>query len=297
MSTTFYTAQEAAKVLATIARGDLNLSSTVARDVESDFNPSRGLVVPVRIPGATVAGTKSPSDVTTPLTVGSIVEQTVPVTIDVHAYNRQVLSEADLSLNLQDYASQVLRAQAAALAEYAEARVTTVFKATPLTELTYDAANPARLFTQARGRLRENGVSASTPLLAAVGSNVYGALLDGPVTTFDANGRVRGFSVLESTRLDADEVVFYIRNAATLVVRAPIAPEGAPFSASVKVDTDDGSFAARLIRAYNPNVAAEESLVSVLLGARAMPLSVVDAATGEVDLVEHGGMIRVDTSA
>jgi len=297
MSNTFYTAQDAAAVAAALARADLNLAATVSRDVEADFVPGRGLTVPVRIPGATVAGTKSPTDITTPLTVGSIAEQTVPVTIDVHAYNRQVLSEGDLSLNLKDFAGQVLLPQAAALAEFAEARVTTAMQATPPTALTYDDANPARLFTAARGVLRRNGVSATTPLLAAVGANVYGALLDGPVGTFDPSGKVRGFRLLESTRLDPDEALFYVRNAFTLVLRAPIAPDGAPFSASIRATNDDGSFAVRLIRAYNPTVAAEESLVSVLVGSRAMPLPVVNTETGAVDLVEHGGAVRVDTTA
>ena len=297
MTNNFYTADQAAQVAAVIARRDLNLAATVSRDVEADFNPGRGLVIPVRVPGATVAGTKSPSDTVTPLALGALHEQTVPVEIDVHAFSRVALSEADLSLDIQDYAAQVLSPQAAALAEYSEARVASAMQATPLTELPYSPADPARLFTAARARLRQNGVSASTPLLAAVGANVYGALLDGPASTFDQDGKVRGFTVLESTRLAPDEAVFYIRGAFTLVLRAPIAPEGAPFSASVQVRTEGGAFAVRLVRAYNPAIAAEESLVSVLVGARAMPLAVEDSTTGEVNLVEHGGVVRVDTSA
>ena len=293
----FFTATQAAAVAANLAHGDLNLSDTVSRDVEADFVPGRGLVVPVRIPGATVAGTKSPSDTTTPLAVGALAEQTVDVTIDTHAFSRVILSEADLSLSLVNFAAQVLAPQSAALAEYAEARVTTAMKATPLTVLTFDPANPARLFTAARSTLRGRGVSAQPALRAAVGANVYGALLDGPAGTWDADGRVRGVTVLESTRLDPDEVIVYIRDAFTLVLRAPLAPSGAPFAASVRAKTDDGEFALRLVRAYNPDVAAEESLVSVLVGARSMPLPVVNTATGVVDLVAHGGAVHVDTSA
>ncbi|WP_217616257.1 hypothetical protein [Cellulomonas sp. GbtcB1] len=297
MPNTLYTAEQAAAVAASLAHKDLNIAGTVSRDVEADFNPGRGLVVPVRIPGATVAGTKDPKDTTTPLDLGSIHEQTVPVEIDVHAFSRVALSEADLSLGLTDYAAQVLAPQSAALASYSEDRVVKAMQATPLKDLAFDEANPARMFTAARAALRKNGVNGATPLLAAVGADVYGALLDGPVSTFDADGKVRGFTVQESTSLAPGEAVFYIRNAFTLVLRAPIAPDGAPFSAAVRAQTENSEFALRLIRAYNPAVAAEESLVSVLVGSRAMPLPVVDTETGTVSLVEHGGAIRVDTAS
>lgn len=297
MSNTF-TAADAASVAAILAHKDLNIAGTVARDVEADFNPGRGLTIPVRIPGATVAGTKDPSDTTTPLTLGSIHEQSVDVTIDTHAFSRVALSEADMSLNLTDYSAQVTRAQTAALASYAEDRVVSAMQATPLTDLAYDAANPAKTFTAARAVLRKNGVNGATPLFAAVGADVYAALLDGPPSTFDAaDGRVRGFTVQESTALAPGEVTFYVRNAFTLVLRAPIAPAGVPFSASVKVETENSEFALRLIRTFNPAVAAEESLVSVLVGARAMPLPVVDTATGTVNLVQDGGVVRIDTAS
>lgn len=81
-------------------------------------------------------------------------------------------------------------------------------QATPASTIAYDEAAPAKLFTKARAQLRENGVPSGAPLVAAVGSNVYGALYDAlPAngTVFDANGRMRGFDVHESTALDADE--------------------------------------------------------------------------------------------
>jgi hypothetical protein len=40
--------------------------------------------------------------------------------------------------------------------------------------------------------LRANGVGSDAPLLGVAGSNVWGALLDGPAGTFDADGKVRG---------------------------------------------------------------------------------------------------------
>ncbi|PZQ88173.1 MAG: hypothetical protein DI534_11930 [Leifsonia xyli] len=296
MANTLYTAEQAVEILSVIASADLNLAATISRDVEVGFQPGSGLTVHVRIPGSTKASTKDPSDTTTAIGLGSIVEQTVPVTLTKNVASRVPLSEADLSLNLKDFGKQVLRPQAASLVEDVEQAVADVMQDTPLTTLAYDAANPAKLFTLARAELRSRGVNAQTPLLAAVGAGVYGALLDGPERTFDANGTVRGFTVLESTRLAADEAIFYVKNAFALALRAPEAPD-APFAASVKAESENGSFAARLVRAFSTERGVEESLVNVLRGVRSLPLPVLDPATGATDLVEHGGAIRVDTSA
>lgn len=289
---TFYTATEAATVVAKIVSKDLVAAGLVSRDFDADFAPGRGLTVPVRIPGAAKARTKSPSDKNTPIVADEINEQTVDVTITDHVHHLSTLSEADLTLNLKDFSAQVLAPQAGALAKFAENAVVTAMKATPATDLAYDAAQPARTFTRIRAQLRDNGVPAEEPITALVGSKVYGDLLDGPERTFDPDGKVRGITVHESTRLAPDEIVAFIRPAFVLVARAPIAPEGAPFSASVSTP----EFAARVIRQYAPSVAAEQSLVSVLLGARAMPLP-VDNGEGAVELVEHGGAVRVLTGA
>ncbi|WP_144680312.1 P22 phage major capsid protein family protein [Cellulosimicrobium sp. TH-20] len=296
MANTLFTPDEAAKVTAAYARKDLVLVNTVNRDVEADYAPGRGIgTVHVRVPGSAVAGTKSPSDTTTPLATGQIVEQTIPVPLDTLVYHRNPLSVRDVTLSLHDYSTQILAPQAEAVAEYVENRLVTAMQATPETEtLTFDPANPAKMFTAARGILRGRGVPAGAPLIAAVGANVYGALLD--AEAIGPDGKVRTFEVIESTRLGADEFIAYVPEAFAVALRAPIAPEGAPFAASVKVNDDKGrqAFAALLIRQWNPTVAVEESVVSLLAGAQAMPLPVKNGAT--VDLVENGGVVRVVTA-
>lgn len=286
------TADKIAAVAAELVGQDLNLAARTYLDLAADFNEGSAGHVRVRVPGAPAVSTRGIRDVTTPLASGAINEQGIDVELTEHAYSHVTLSEGDLTLDLENYARQVLLPQAHAVSKYIERAVAAEMHATPAsTTITYDPANPARTFTAARRVLRSNGLGADAPLVAAVGADIYADLLDAlPANgvTFADDGRVRGFEVIESTRLDDSEAVFYTPTAYATVVRAPVVPQGAPFGASVKGD----QFALRMIRAYDSTVAADRSLVSAFVGVSAMPLP-VDREDGTVDLVANGGTVRI----
>ncbi len=246
----------------------------------------------VRVPGAVAPQTRGIFDKATPLVLGEIAEKSIAVTLTDHAYTAVALADGDLSLGIEDFARQVLAPQMSAIVKDVERRVAVAMKATPeTTSIAYDAAAPAKAFTAMRRTLRQNGVTAETPLLAAVGSNVYADLLDA-AASFDADGTsVRGFQIVESTRLAPTEVVAYVKNAFALVVRAPRVPEGASHGASVS----EKGFALRVLRDYDASVAADRSLVSTFLGVQSLPLP-VDNENGTVTLVANGGAVRVDTA-
>lgn len=297
MSNTF-TAHQAAIVAAKLCGLDLKLAATISRDVEAEFVPGKGSTstVNVRVPGATVINKRGIGDTSTPIVHGDIAEQLIPVTLSDHSYTSVGLSEEELSLELVDFGSQVLAPQTTSLARSIEADVAAEMKAVPeTTSIAYVATAPEKSFTALRRKLRDNGVSDSERLIAAVGSGVYADLLD--ANALDENGRVRGFDVIESTRLTASEIVAYIPSAFSLVVRAPRVPEGVPFGASVTEQAGDARFALRWIRQFDPNVLVERSIVSAFVGVQAMPLAVVNESTGAVNLVPHGGAVRVDTAA
>ena len=289
MSNEFHTAEETARVAAAIVGMDLGLAGLIWRDVEADFEPGSGKTVNVRVPGAVASQTRGIYDTTTPLVSGELNEQKIPVTLTDHVYDLVTLSEGDMSLEIEDLAVQVLRPQALAIVKHVERAVAKSLKATPAAEITYDSAHPAKALTQVRRRLRENGVQAEAPLFAAVGASIYADLLDSGA--LDQGDTVRGFKVVESTRLEADEIVGFVKEAFALAVRAPVVPDGAPYGASVT----EGDFALRHIVSFDSNVAADRSLMSALVGVAPMPLA-VDRENGEVDLVEHGGAVRVITA-
>jgi hypothetical protein len=243
------------------------------------------------VPGAVAAQTRSIYDTSTPLTSDEIAEQSIDVTLTDHVYDNVVLSEGDLDLEIANYTSQVLMPQATAIVKYIEKAVATAMQATPETaSITYSAAEPAKTFTKIRKALRENGVSTDAKLVAAVGSGVFGDLLD--ADAIDDQGKVRGILIVESTRLAADEIVAFVREAFALVVRAPQVPQGAPFGASVS----EGGFALRYIRSFDGTVAADRSLVSAFVGVQSMPLA-VDTEDGNIVLVPNGGAVRVLTAS
>jgi hypothetical protein len=288
MSNSILTPDNIATLAATLVGQDLGLASLVHRDVEKDFGQGTGATVKIRVPGAVPARTRD-IDSLAPLTSDSIAEQSIPVTLSTEAYSLVPLSDGDLDLNIEDYAKQVLLPQTQAIVKFVERDVVAAMKATPTSAITYSSTTPAKAFTAIRRQLRDSGVSTEAKLFAAVGSGIYGDLLDAPVGTWDENGKmVRGNNVIESTRLGAKEIVAFVPEAFALVVRAPMVPSGAPYGASVK----DGDFALRLIRSYDTKIAADTSLVTAFVGVQALPLA-VDNEDGTVSLVEHGGAVRV----
>lgn len=296
MTHTFLTPELIAQTAAGLVGADLNLAALVHRDLEAEFGSSSGATVKVRVPGAVASHTRGIYDVSTPLDSDEINEQSVSVTLTEHAYSNVALSEGDLDLEIVDFGCRVLLPQTTAVAKHVERAVAAAMQATPASTLTYDPTNPAKVFTAIRRQLRDNGVPAGVTLTAAVGSNVYADLMDGPTgaagTTFDADGKVRGFEIVESTRLGANEIVAFVKEAFALVVRAPQVPAGAPYGASVS----SGGFALRHVRAYDTTTAVDRSLVSAFVGVSAMPLA-VDNEDGTVTLKPHAGAVRVLTAA
>ncbi|PPB50517.1 hypothetical protein C4K88_01065 [Arthrobacter pityocampae] len=278
-----------AATAATLVGKDLVLAELVRRDLNNDWGRGSGDTVYVRVPGAVAAKERALYDTRTPLDHDELVEQTIPVTLSTHAYSSIPLSLGSLSLDLEDFAAQVLVPQADAIVKFSERALAAAMQATPEdATIAYDPANPAATFSQMRRRLRNNGVSSDVPLLAVVGSGVYADLLDS--NAVDENGRVRGFAVTESTRLQDSEIIAFVRDAFVLAVRAPEAPQGASYAASVKA----GGFALLHVASFDGNVAVDRSLVSAFVGAQGMPLA-VDLEDGTVELRPHAGAVRVLT--
>lgn len=287
---------DVAEVAAKLTGADFNLASLVYSDIENEFAPGKGATIRIPVPGSLPSHSKAAGDKTTALVADELTEQTLDVTLSEMIYSLVSLSVADYDLSLKDYSKSVLRPQARAIASAIETRVAAAMTATPASALTYSATAPAKTFTAARAKLRDNGVPADATLVAVVGSKVYGDLLD--AEAIDDNGKVRGFKIVESTRIPAKEIIAFVPEAFALVVRAPIVPAGAPNGASIKtdlLDKDNGKqFAITVLNVFDGSVAADRSLVHALVAVKAMPLPVDN--DGEVELVADGGVVRIVTA-
>lgn len=315
MANTFkYDAPQVASVLASLVGQDAYLSALVSRNYVAEFlgEGTGGRPIAVKIPTTLIARERAIDDVTSSIVLDSIAEDSRTVTLSkVHDYSAVGLSEADLTLNLKDFGKQVLKPQAEAIVDALEHKVAAALKAVPLTTdlgIEFDPANPVPYFTRIRKRLRDNGV-AQAGIQVAVGTEVYAAMLDAKAIT-DASesastaalregqvGKVRGFTIVESTRLDENEVLAFHKDAVTLVTRAPVIPQGATFGSTIA----EQGFSLRYLRDYDASKTQDRSIVSTFSGVGILPTFKIarDYETREVNVSElpNGGVIHLDTSA
>jgi hypothetical protein len=307
MPNDFYTPEQIAKVAVKLAVQDSYLGALINRDFEDDLlgGGGKGRTVNVRIPAALISRTRGIDETTAAIVLDSLTEATVPVTLGEHLYSAVGLSEGDLSLDLESFSAQVLAPQVAAVVDRVENEVAEALAAITLdTSIAYDEANPVATLTAIRKQLRDRGVP-QTGLNMIVGTEVYAHLLEAKAIT-DASesgstealreggvGRVRGFQIVESTRVAEGEIVAFHRDAFTLAVRAPKVPEGASFGQTVS----EGGYSLRYIRDYDVMHTLDRSLVSTFAGVAAMPLKriVRNYATGtaSVEDVAGGGAFRM----
>lgn len=311
MANDFYTPAEAAVVAAKLAGEDAFLSALVSRNYQEELlgGGKGGAPVSIKMPTTLIARSRDVDDVTSSIILDEIAETRKTVNLDrVHDYSAVPLSEADLTLNLTDFASQVLAPQSEAIVDALEHKVATALLAVPVTTLgvAWNAADPVPYFTALRKQLRDNGV-ASSGLNLVVGTSVYANLLDAQAIT-DASasgstdalrdagvGKIRGFQIVESTRIPEDEILAFHRDAVTLVTRAPVVPQGASFGSSVAA----GGFSLRYLRDYDATKTVDRSIVSTFSAVGILPTFKIerDYATGVVGTTElaNGGVIHLDT--
>jgi hypothetical protein len=318
MANDFYTADKAATVAATMVQKDSVLSALVSRNYQTELlaTGKGGAPVAINIPTTLIARDRDLDDVTSSIALDEIAESTETFNLDrKHTYSAVPLSEADLSLNLTDFASQVLAPQTEAIADALEHKLAKALNAVPVTQLgteakpiVFDPADPARYFTAIRKKLRDNGVSA-TGLNMVVGTEVYAALLDSKELTDVSQsgstdalreagvGKLRGFQIVESTRVAEDEILAFHKDAVTLISRAPVVPQGASFGASASA----GGFSMRYLRDYDATKTVDRSIVSLFAAVGILPTYRIerdyDARKVTTSKVENGGVLHLSTAS
>jgi len=316
-----YTAQEAGEVAIALTNGALRLATIVKHYGADRYREGRGNSVYLSVPGALTAHSRALDDTTNEIVLDSLTESQEPISLDIHAYSAVGLSDRDLSLGIQDFASQVLLPQSDAVAariEAALARTIAGVETTPIPK-PYDETDPIRTFTLGRAALTARGIDvAEADLVCVVGSNVTGHLLDSGALDFGKTGesdalregklgRVRGFETIESGRIGADEIVFMTSSALYLAHRAPTVPPGASFGQTVTKDR----LSLRYLRDYDPRFTQARSLVSTFIGVGVLPLYRVErtedigkqgdpgfvAGDATVTEVPGGAIVKFDTAA
>jgi hypothetical protein len=321
MANTFYNAPQVAKTAVAMAVEDSYLGALISRDFQNDLlgGGGKNLTVNVRVPAALIARERGIDDITTAIVLDSLTESTVSVTLGTHAYSAVALSEGDMSLHLESFAAQVLAPQVAAVVDDIETDVAAAIAAAdgfqanenPASGSTghfdYSSSDPVSYFIQLRRILRNRGVPTSN-LNVVVGTQVFADLLasaklqDASASGSTAAlregqvGRVQGFTVVESTRVDEYDINAFHSDAFTLAVRAPIVPAGVSFGA---FEASDG-YSLRYIRDYDASVLKDRSIVSTFAGVEPMPLYKVTRdytnKTADVEEVPGGAAIHTNVT-
>jgi hypothetical protein len=295
MANTFYTPTQVASTAVALAVEDSYLGALVNRNYESDLlgGGGKGRTVNIKVPAALVGHTRTVDNVTDALTVDNLTETTVSITLGTHAYSAVGLSEADLSLNIADFAAQVLAPQVSAVVEQVEEMVAAALNGVALTTMgttgtipAYDPDNPVSTFTDLRRLIRKGGVP-SDALRVVCGVGVYADLLKAKAVvdvsqsgSTDALregnvGRLMGMTIAESTRVGDNDIVIFHRDAFTLAVRAPLVPAGATFGQSMS----SGGYSLRYLRDYDATHTQDRSIVSTFAGVTALPFKRLDKTT------------------
>lgn len=320
---------EAAEVAAKMVAEDAFLAGLISRNGEDDLlgGGGKGRAVSIKIPAALIARKRDIDETEAAIKLDSLTEGRESITLGTHIYSAVGLGEGEMNLDLKNFSEQVLSPQTEAVSEQIEADVARALNSIPVDCASTDTANGrtaddhnslstlasaqdadlVKVFTQLRKLMRDRGLP-QTGLNVVVGTEVYAKLLDAQVLT-DASmsgstaalregsvGKLRGFTLVESTRVDENDIIAFHRDAFVLAVRAPIVPAG-QFGG---VSTANG-FQLRWLRDYDTMHTLHRSMVSTFAGVAAMPLYRVErdpsTMTARVVKVENGGAIHITTDA
>lgn len=197
-----------------------------------------------------------------------------------HIYDAYHVTDEDLSLNLEDFASQITEPQVASVATAAEGKLATVMNGLGVDLSFANAASEAdtrATVLAAREELGERDVPPGDRFLAVSPSIATRILQLEEIRRADASGSDSalrravignwlGFTVVESNALTTDTAIAYHRSAFVFATKKPADPRGANETAAISQD----GINIRQIFQYDPDVLSDASVLSTFAGASAV---------------------------
>lgn len=269
-----------------------------------DFSGKYQDTITIRVPARTTAhrrtfrGTGSARNLVTE----DLTENAIPVTLNHDVYHAVSLTDEELTLDIHDFAGQVLNRQVRAVAEDLEnGLVETITGANyaqnnMIVNTTEGNLWPA--IVEARRKLNDKYVDRNGRVLV-VGSAVEAAFLkDAQFVRYDATGdspnsalrdavigNVAGLNVVVSDALPHQDAYLFHPTAFIMATRPPAPPRGASFTSAASA----AGLAIRWLMDYDYSSTTDRSLVDTLVGYQ----SVVDPVDGFVRACK----IRLDATS
>ncbi|MGW3072731.1 P22 phage major capsid protein family protein [Kitasatospora sp. NPDC001132] len=270
------------------------LGGLVTRDGGAAFTGAAGDVVNIKRPSVLTGNEEALTRSTTrEIQSEALHEWKINVKLDTHAYSAVDLSDAELTLDVEDFGAQVLDPQVKSIVRRIEKKLAARLATAPalgtvdVNKNTGDemvAGSVRKMVVKARNQLNRNDVPVSGRYLV-VGADVESALLNDPtlvrVDTSGSDsvlreatiGRLAGFTIVTSNDIAPDTAIALHPTAYILVNRAPVVPTSAQ-GATRSYD----NLSLRLMRDYNSKTASDRSFLSTYLGIG----EVTDAPEGTV---------------
>ena len=305
MANSFLKAQKIAATALGLLQREIILPQLVWRDPAGSFEGAAGDTISLRVPARTTARTRPLRGQRTAASEGNgiivldeLTEYKVDVTLDEAIYSAVPITDENLTLDIADFATQVLSPQVRAVAEGLEIKVANLMlNATYATTITglagggvgtvYDKMIDARkALNDANVPMNDRIVVIASDLEAAFlkDDQLNQVQLSGSDSALrDATiGRIAGFGqVVVSNALPQGVGFAFHRTAYALSVVAPRVPSGASYGA---VQGYQG-LGMRWIRDYDFRNVQDRSLLDVFAGANV----VADGQSNEVQTVTISG--------
>lgn len=288
------TAQGISSLAIELLTRSLVLPNTVSLIPGGEFAGSNGDTITVRVPQPGSARTQATRGAT--ITYDDVTE--VPVDVELkHLYHGKLVSDEEMTLDLEDFGRQITRVQVDAVATAAEDELCGVMNGLSADDsVAANGSDVEEKILEAREFLGENDVPAGDRYLAVSPAMATFLLeVDKFVKVNEAGGsgalrdavlgRLYGFTIVESNGLDSGTAVAYHRSGFVMGNRVPLAPRGATDSATATA----GGIGLRQVFQYVPDNLSDASVVSTFAGASA----VVEDATTVPDVKRF---YKLDTS-
>lgn len=291
MANTFIKAGQIVQAAALLLQREIVLPRLVWTQPSDAFMGALNDTVTLRVPAVLSANTRTMRS-STALTADNLTETSVPVVLDTHVYNLLNVTDEQLTLDITDFAAQVLAPQMRAVAEGMEDAIAGELTAANVAagqilagvdiSTAPTSGEAYGVLVEARKELNKLNVPRSERVVV-LGADLEAWFLQDPIIANhnsgnrdaleDATlGRIAGFTVVGSNAVDSEDGFAFHRTAIAFANVAPALPDGATMKARVATE----SLALRYLRDYNPTNSTgpvDRSLVDAFVGAASVEQS------------------------
>jgi hypothetical protein len=278
----FIKAEQIVEAAVLLLQREIVLPRLVWTQPDAAFVGALDDTVTLRVPAVLDARTRTMRS-STPLTADDLTETSVPVQLDTHVYQLLNITDEQLTLDITNFARQVLAPQMRAVAEGMEEVIASKLQSAPAAALVPVDISSApssgeafAILVNAAKELNERNVPRSERVVV-LGSELEAWFLQDPVVNNHNSGnrdaledamlnRLAGFTIVGSNALSPTEGCAFHRTAIAFANVAPALPDGAPSKARIATE----GLALRYLRDYNPTNSTgpvDRSLVDAFVGA------------------------------